>query len=220
MSSFNQKPRFASRPLEWLTSGGRASYAATDRFFHLLRDEFSTTEPRNLFNEDVAARLLLLRDDFRQVMEHPQSVGVLQRSLNDINPLIRAIAVWLLSKHANRFMLLGIEDSRFDYSPMVRKRVARALRKLQARELLQEMADEYPDDETVQWFAIWKANPKTYQQRLENFVSTVDQTNAEPTYRPSRMPLWFRDEYWSGSPPKSIEYMRTLLKRIQALVHG
>lgn len=220
MSLFDQKPRFASRPLEWLTSGGRATYSSTERFFRELVDEFNVPEARKLEQGGAVKRLLGLREDFRQLMGLSQAVPVLQRYQQDINPLVRAIAVWLLSQHASRFFLLGIDKSCHDFSPLVRKRAARALKKIEARECLAEMAREYPDDQAVQWYASFRENQKTYQQRLENFVRSAERPHTTPTYRASRMPLWFRDEYWAGSPPKSVEYMRTLLRRIQSLVHG
>lgn len=220
MSVFDQKPLFASRPLEWLTSGGRANYARTSRLFRLVREEFSGPNRRNLSEGNVAVRLLPLRGDFRQVMRQQHSIGLLQTFARDINPLIRAISVWLLSKHANRFLLLGIENLRHDHSPLVRRRVARALRKLEARELLAEMAEAYPHDERIQWYAKFEANQKSYRERLENFVGSVESpVAAQHTYQ-SRMPLWFRDEYWSGSPPKSVEFMREILWRIRSLVRG
>lgn len=220
MSIFDQKPRLHSRPWEWLFTGGRSTYAATDRFLSQLCESFNSTKGSAGEPGTVRSRLLALRGDFRQIMQHTESAPALQIYRHNINPMIRAIAIWLLSRHANRFVLLGIEERRDDFSPMVRKRVARALRRLEARELLAEMADAYPEDVAVQWYAHFQPNPKTYSQRLENFVNSVGRNQATPVVEKTRMPLWFRDEYWSGTPPKSLEYIRTLLKRIHSLVHG
>lgn len=218
MSVFDQKMSLGSSVRRWFGSGGWSNYAATEHFFCLLREEFNTPKSGDLNQTHVASRLLPLRDDLRRIMQLPQSVRVLQRGMKDINPLIRAISVWLLSKHANRFLLLGIETTQSDYSPLVRKRTARALRKLEARELLAEMASEYPEDEALQWYATFTANPKTHRERLEKYVASVRSPDAIPNANESPIPLWFRDEYWSGSPPKSVQYIREILWRIRRLV--
>lgn len=220
MAIFDQKPRFSSRPLNWLFTGRRSTYASTERFFRELVEEFNSPTHRKSLGGEVTTRLLHLRSDFRQIIQHAESAAALQRYQYNVNPLIRALAIWLLSHHASRFTLLGIDNSRHDFSPLVRKRVAKALRKLEASERLAEMAAEYPADEAVQRYASYTKHRKTYRQRLEKFVRTVGQREEVLDHAGSRMPLWFRDEYWSGAPPKSIEYMRLLLRRIHSLVHG
>lgn len=220
MVLFDQKPRFSSRPLDWLVISGRSTYASTDRFFRQLVEELNSPTHRTSADGETTARLLRLRSDFRQIIQHAESAAAVQRYQYNVNPLIRALAIWLLSHHASRFNLLGIDNSRHDFSPLVRKRVARALRKLEARESLAEMAAEYPADEAVQRYASYTKHRKTYRQRLEKFVRSVGKREEILDHAGSRMPLWFRDEYWSGAPPKSIEYMRLLLRRIHSLVHG
>jgi len=170
--------------------------------------------------KNASSVLLASRNDLRWLMSHGESVPILQRYRHNINPLIRALSIWLLSRHASRFFLFGIQRSSDDDSPMVRKHVAKALRQLEARELLIAMATQNPDDRAITWFATFTANHNSFRDRLERFFHTTDDSNRSAAIGPSRMPLWFRDEYWDGAPAKSIAYMRMILRRIREMVHG
>ncbi len=220
MSAFDQKPRYASRPLEWFTSGGRASRSAAERFLGELSLRLYKVNFPDHVHTAASPQLLPYREDFRQLIAHQETIPVLQRYLRDGEPLIRSLAFWLLSKHANRILLLGLENRCCDPSPQARKHLAKALRRLEAWPLLETMVAEHPEDAKVAWFARLTPIQKDYRDRLANYTSGIDQTHSTAAVGPSRMPLWFRDEYWGGVPPKSIEFMRELLRRIQTLVHG
>ena len=55
----------------------------------------------------------------------------------------------------------------YDPSPQIRKHVAKALRRLEAWSLLDEMAAAYPDDDKIQWFANAPTTHRPFAERLE-----------------------------------------------------
>jgi len=216
MSTFDQKPRFASRPQKWLTS----TRSRAERFLSVLSEQLQTVDLPGPILPAKSPRLLSYRNEFRQLMAHQETVPVLQGYLTNSNPAVRSLAVWLLSKHANRIILLGLDKRYWDPSPQVRKHLAKALRRLEAWQILEKMVAEHPNDTKVSWFARSTPNQKNYRDRLANYSSGIDQTHRAAAAGPSRMPLWFRDEYWGGVPPKNIRFLREILLRIQKLVHG
>ena len=136
------------------------------------------------------------------------------------DPTLRHIFIWLLSQAADRFRLRGISDFCYDPSPQVRKHVAKALRRLEAWWLLQEMARAFPDDATVQWFAHAPLSHRPFPDRLRNFVRNVDDSHADEVVTPSRMPFWRLEREWEGRGPKSVWYIRVMLWRIRRWVRG
>ena len=163
MFAFDQKPRFASRPLEWLTSGGHATRNAAERFLNRLRRQLEDDDAEPL-------RLVSLRDDFRKLMAHDEVIPVLQRRLRYGGPLYRAVSIWLLSKNASRFDRLGIDHHSDDASPLVRKHVAKALRQLEAWDVLRDMAHRHLNDADVLPFVEPKPNRKSYTDRLAGYT--------------------------------------------------
>ena len=213
MGSFDQKPRFASRPLEWLVSLGCSTEGATERFLTQLRCQLDKPSKN-------AISLVSLRSDFRKLMRHDEAIPIIVQRLRYGGPLYRAVSIWILSKNASRFNLLGINDYCDDPSPMVRKHVAKALRRLEAWDLLKNMARRHLGDDDVLRFVKPTPNKKSYFDRLTSYTDNINRVHATTATSTSRMPLWFRDDYWAGSRSKNIEYMRTILRRIKALVHG
>lgn len=217
MSLFKQKPSYSSRPLEWLFSGGRANRERARRFFDHLKELSADALSKQASNPST--RLLSCRDGFRRVLRD-NPVDVISGHLYDPDPLIRSVAIWLLSQSANRCQLLSIDDYYDDPSPMVRKHVAKALYRLEALQPLQDMARDFPEDAAVRWFAQPRPNELDFTEWLRRFAGHVDPSTAESAARSEPMTLWTRFEDWFLTPPKSRRYIRRILLRIHNAVRG
>jgi hypothetical protein len=93
--------------------------------------------------------------------------------------------------------------------------VAKALWRLEAWLLLEEMATLYPEDAKVRWFAESRVTHRPFRERLSNFVKSVDDSHADEVATPSRMPYWAREKSWEYTPPKSRDLIRRMLRRIR-----
>ena len=192
-------------------TGGRANRHAARRFLGQLSDLHNQSPPKN--------RLLYYRSDFRRLLAD-QPVEVFREYLFDVDPLTRSVAVWLLSHCATRCALFGIDRRCDDRSPVVRKHVAKALYRLEARQLLRDMAEAFPRDRAVQWYAVAKPNDVDFRDRLQRFAQHADHSQMAAATRAEPMALWSRFENWLRSPPKSRGYMRRVLKRVRRAVRG
>jgi hypothetical protein len=125
------------------------------------------------------------------------------------------IAIWLWGKCADRFRLYGLSGFCYYRSPMVRKHVAKALRRLEAWSLLDDMAAAFPDDEKIRWFASAPISHGPFAERLANFKRNVDDSHAGEVVTPSRMPFWAAERAWDLTPPKGVHLIRRMLRRIR-----
>jgi hypothetical protein len=126
------------------------------------------------------------------------------------------IAIWLWGRCTDRFRLYGLSSYCNNQSPQVRKQVAKALRRVEAWSRLNEMAAAHPDDAKVQWFAktpITRRRP--FAERLSSFVQSVDDSHADEVVTPSSMPFWAVEHTWDYTPPKSVQLIRRMLRRIR-----
>jgi hypothetical protein len=130
------------------------------------------------------------------------------------------ICLWLMARCTHRFHLFELKQFCSDPSPEVRKHVAKALRKLEAWTLLDEMSAAYPGNEAINWFAKAPTTHRSYHERLARFVESVDQSHAAEAAGPSRMPYWSLYNPWQGKPPKSVLLIREILWRIRRWVRG
>ena len=121
----------------------------------------------------------------------------------------------MIGRCASRFRLFGLAEVRRHQPRPVRKHVAKALRRLEAWLLLDEMAALYPDDERVQWFAKSATVPRPFDQRLNNFIGNVDDSHAGEVATPSRMSYWALENSWDVTSPKSVAAIRRILERIR-----
>lgn len=167
----------------------------------------------------LALRPLLRESMAGDLVRRRQELALL---LRDGDPRVRPMVVWLLGRCASRFKLRGIENCTLDCDPATRKQVAKALKRLEAADRLQEMAAAWPHDAWVQRYARRVvAPPSPFAERLARYVAhTGGDTDVALTPGPSRMPYWARDARWFLSPPKSPWSIRRLLLRIQRWVHG
>jgi hypothetical protein len=142
-------------------------------------------------------------------------VPVLRSYMAKCPPEMLPICIWLLGKCADRFRLYGLHEYRHHESPRVRGEVAKALRRVEAWALLREMAAAYPEDRKVHWFATAPIAHRPFSQRLARFKKSVDDSHAGEVMTPSRMPYWASQQSWAYTPPKSVEIIRRVLRRIR-----
>jgi hypothetical protein len=161
--------------------------------------------------------LLPYRDDLRWAIQHSR-LETIKLYLTRCSPEMVPIAIWLWGKCADRFRLYGLSAFCYDGSPIVRKHVAKALRRLEAWSLLDEMAAAFPDDERIRWFATAPISHGPFAERLANFKRNVDDSHAGEVVTPSRMPFWAAERSWDFTPPKSVRLIRRMLRRIRRWV--
>jgi hypothetical protein len=160
------------------------------------------------------AWLLPYRNDLRQAIEHAR-LEPIKLYLTQCPPAMVPIAIWLWGKCADRFRLYGLSAFCYDRSPMVRKHLAKALWRLEAWSLLDEMVRTFPDDEKIRWFANAPISHGPFEKRLKNFTRNVDDSHAGEVATPSRMPFWAAERAWDYTPPKSVALIRRMLQRIR-----
>jgi hypothetical protein len=125
------------------------------------------------------------------------------------------ICAWLIGRCASRFRLYGLAELSRGSSRQVRKHLAKALWRLEAWHVLDEMASRYPHDEKVQWFANSVTVHRRFDERLKNYLADVDDSYADEVITPSQMPFWALQTSWDVTPPKSVAAIRRILERIR-----
>jgi hypothetical protein len=163
---------------------------------------------------------LLPRRPLFRSMNRASAAPALRYYLLSCSRELKPVVVWLLGRSTQPSQLYGLSAFAQDESPIVRRHAARALRRLEAWSSLTEAARRFPDDRRLQWYAHASIIKRPYEERLRNFAQFVDSSKAAEAAGPSRMPLWFADLDWLRRPPKSVEYIRRMLRRIHRLVHG
>jgi hypothetical protein len=194
------------------------------RAFQLLREiemqcgrmaAGTTSQSHNIFC------LLPFRAKLRRIVAGYKSTGnqgeahVIHYYMSYCRREMIPVCIWLIGKCRNRFRLYGIPEFRDDPSPQVRKHVAKALFRLEAWSLLDEMARTYPDEVAIQHFATAAVARRPFGERLSHFVETVDDSHAGEVATPSRMPFWALERSWDYTPPKSALLIRRMLRRIR-----
>ncbi|HEY3393963.1 MAG TPA: hypothetical protein VGK58_14720 [Lacipirellulaceae bacterium] len=158
--------------------------------------------------------LLPYRDDLRWAIHHSR-LEPIKLYLTQCPDEMVPIAIWLWGKCADRFRLYGLSAFCYDRSPMVRKHLAKALWRIEAWSLLDEMVRAFPDDEKIRWFANAPISHGPFEERLAVFKRNVDDSHAGDVATPSRMPFWTAERVWVYTPPKSMLLIRRMLQRIR-----
>jgi hypothetical protein len=131
-----------------------------------------------------------------------------------------AICVWLIGEFSDRRHLHELKTFRHDPSPQIRRHVAKAFRRLEAWSYLRDMAAADRGDARIQWFATAPTTHAPFAERLRNYKRCVDDSHAGEVATPSRMPFWAEVKYWERTPPKSVAYIRRMLRRIRFWVRS
>jgi hypothetical protein len=178
-------------------------------------------EAERAWVEDSAARSAassLLPSRHRRTLKllaESGSLEVIRYYMAYCPPDMVPICAWLIGKRARRYQACDLEHLARDASPTIRKHVAKALRRLEAWPVLADMAALFPDDEHVQWFAKTPVAHRAFKERLTTFVHNLDDSHAGEVRTPSQMPYWAAQKSWTVTPPKSIELIRRMLRRIR-----
>ena len=149
---------------------------------------------------------------------HGEAAVVHLYMLTAPTPMI-PVCVWILSRLHHTPSLDELMLLRRSLSPQRRRHLAKALRRLKAWAALRQLAAENPNDEQIQRLATSPPSQRTFAERLKNFTSSVDQSRADEVHTPSKMDFWAADRRWQPSPPKSVEFIRRILRHIHQLVH-
>jgi hypothetical protein len=209
-----QWPSYSSTAGDWVAGKGHSHYWTARRFLDAL-SQYRASLPGARSGEPLSPTWLLpFRNDFRQLIAD-KTAAAIQWHLFTGDPELRTFFLWLMSRQADRFHLLGLDDYADDPSPQVRRHIAKSLRRLEAWAQLRELALENPDDAKIQWFATVPTTRRPFAERLKDFTSIVDDSHAGEVFTPSRMPFWSLERVWERTPPKSIELMRRMLRRIR-----
>jgi hypothetical protein len=211
--AFMSRPSYRTTAEDWYRNGGHVRASTASRFLqelceyqHRLMSFYDGKIPRTW--------LLKFRQEFRQ-LEEQRAALVMQRFISLGDPALRHVFIWLLSKVASRFFLRGLDEYCDDPSPVVRKHLAKALRRLEAWPLLEKMATAHPDDERLRWFATAPTTKRPFRDRLRDFRTTLDDSRAAEVVTPSQMPFWAQEKSWSRTAPKSAAMIRRMLRRIR-----
>jgi len=129
------------------------------------------------------------------------------------------ICFWLIGRCSERFHSYPLSKFCCRQSSQSRKHLAKALRRLQERWLLENLAGLYPEDTRLQRIATDVFRFRSFRERLAAYASGVDDSQAGEAHTPSQMPFWSLEPEWERTPPKSIELIRRILRRIQHWVH-
>ena len=209
-----QWPSYTGTAGDWFAGRGHSHYWTARRFLDAL-SEYRRSLPGARSGEPLPPTWLLpFRKDFRKMIADNTTAAIDWHLLTGDSAL-RPLFLWLLSKHADRFRLHRLDEYADDPSPEVRRHVAKALRRLEAWAQLREMALQNPDDAKIQWNANAPTTRRPFAERLKDFTSIVDDSHAGEVFTPSRMPFWSLERVWERTPPKSIELMRRMLRRIR-----
>ena len=158
--------------------------------------------------------LLKYRAEFKWAFQFAP-VEPIKLYISECPPQMIPLGVWLWGKCADRFRLYGLSAFCHSSSPQVRRHVAKTLRRVEAWALLNQMADAYPEDAKIRWYADTPTMQRSFAKRLKNFTSGVDKSHVEEVATPSRMPYWATETFWEYTPPKSVDMIRRMLRRIR-----
>ena len=128
------------------------------------------------------------------------------------------ICVWLIGKCCDRFHSYPLSQICRHQSSQYRKHIAKALRRLEEWWMLDDLAHLYPYDPRLQRLAAPTITDRPFRQRLSQYVQSVDDSHAGEVVTPSRMPYWAQNDFWTLTPPKSVLFIRRMLRRIRHLV--
>ncbi len=195
----------------WRRAMGRSS---ARRVFYLLKQIESDQSAQASHGAGCTIWLLKYRPYFRWVFEHGR-VEPIKLYLVDCPMEMIPVAVWLWGRLADRFRLYGLSAFCLDPSPKVRRQVAKALRRLEAWMLLNEMAATCPSDAKIQWYATAKTTHRPFAERLRNYQLSVGGSRSPGEGTRSQMPFWTQNSSWERTPPKSASSIRRFLQRIQ-----
>jgi hypothetical protein len=164
--------------------------------------------------------LLAFRADFRQILRKQPRSGI--ESFIAASPLDHpslGIAVWLLGHCATRQTSEVLDRLPMDDNVSFRRHYLRALQRVESWPRIRQIARRHPGDPFAKRL-LRRHSGDNFARRVAHFAKHVDRTHESEAAKVSRMPLWFRDNEWSQTPPKDPGWIRMLLERIKRWVRG
>jgi hypothetical protein len=218
MSDREAKPGFWERHFPtFLGAPKKPALVVEDRIYRLLVD--IDEERRKLIaaanNERLEPTWLLRHRHTLRQIEASGRVGSIKQNLNACPPEMVPLCMWLIGRLADRFRHWGLDRAWDHPSAQVRWHVAKALHRVGAWHTLDKMARREPQDQRLQWLVLTPGRRRPFSARLQAYKLDVDDSHAGEVVTPSRMPYWARDREWEYTPPKSMELIRRMLRRIQ-----
>jgi len=160
--------------------------------------------------------LLKYRNDFREMMQDMSPAVLAVVVERSRVPAMRRLAIWLLGRHTGTLGTKAIARHMGDSDVILRREVARALRRKQAWSEMRALQADDPDSR-IRKLAT-QATPDAHQRRLRVFL---DDISSRPVHSPRAPSTWNVDLSTApGRPPKSEWLIRRLLEHIRLLVHG
>jgi hypothetical protein len=169
--------------------------------------------------------LLRFRSDFRRLPAKEDFMGrqggaeAIRFYMASCPVAMLPVCIWLLGRCGNRYHSYPLSEICRDQPTQTRKHLAKALRRLEEWWLLEELAKLYPYDKRLQRLAMSAISRRPFRERLTQYARSVDDSHAGEVKTPSQMPFWASEQSWERTPPKSLELIRRILRRIQHWVH-
>jgi hypothetical protein len=169
---------------------------------------------------DSPIRLVRFRGEFRGIIASTP-VGGLVSCLSDPDKESRKLAIWLLGRCARRRAIVAVATLKCDPDPVVRRHVAKALKRMSAWSELYRMATR-DDDSHVRCAAnsFSVATRRPHSDRLRQFVQHGGGAMFEPGRYTSHMPVFMLQPVGPGKPAKSRDWIRRILQHIRELVRS
>ncbi len=165
-------------------------------------------------------RLVRFRRDFRRIVSS-KPVGGLVSCLSEPDKELRKLAIWLLGRCSGRAGIAAVSTLQGDPDPVVRRHVAKALKRMSGWSELYQMATR-DDDSRVRCAAsslsIGTRRPHT--ERLRQFVQHGGGEVFDPGRYTSHMPVFMVQPVGPGKPAKSRDWIRRILEHIRELVRS
>ena len=159
--------------------------------------------------------LLRSRGQFRAICSSASPATLVHLALITRDDGIRRLAIWLRGRMGSSIAIDSLATLRNAKSEFVRRELVRALRRLQAWNWLRQIGQSDPSPR-IRQFA--QSRPHRISvQPMAHHLRTFRRIPVEPT----RQPLYVSKEVALRLyPPKSIAFIRALLRRIHRWVHG
>ncbi len=160
--------------------------------------------------------LLPWRGEFRSLLQETSPVVLAYLLQHSSAPPMQRLAIWLLGCSCGTLGASVIANAARSGDVLIRREAARALQRKQGWVQLQSQLANDPDPR-VRLLALQRP-PRQYSHRLRTYLDQV-QVQKVSGLR-AALHVAFQPFTHSGRPPKSAEYIRTILQHIRALVHG
>lgn len=211
MDCISRQVGFPARPTFVFKLNGRRirvqnSGVETLKLLLNIRDRLCQSDCSPVRVRELVKRVEYL--DCRHVLAH-----VIERTSD---PGLRTLAIWLRGRCRGKVGISGINAFRDDVRFQTRKEVARALQRMGAWSELREMAATETDPRIKRVATVQP--PKPYATRLANLTRHLSKRIGRRS--PRELFVSPEVDFEHGRPPKSVQLIRMILKRIHTVLAG